>query len=333
MNKFWLGIGALAILLIVVLMTGSDSSQDQEDPNSWANTSDWDTYQSETLSGNYQFTIKHPRSIDPEVNGDFVRFMYAGPENADPALTDGFNLSVTVDDYQSIEELTNDAASTVKSTSFNGLDAYRFGTKNELYTNLTNNIVVILDEQYAATITYSVVGPEDMRDQYSSVIDDMLDTLRFNQIPDNNEPDKGDGSNGDPSVPTVDQVSLALLSDPSGEADRGCDDIKMITRQIEPTTAPLTRSIELLFETSETNINGARHFIPNTADTLQFDRATVVNGTANIYLTGELSGINGVCDNPRTAIQIEETAKQFSTVNQVQLYLNGSKTDLIPSER
>lgn len=146
--------------------------------------------------------------------------------------------------------------------------------------------------------------------------------------PDADQPDGSD----DPNVPTVNKVSLALLTDPDGEPERGCDDVVMIDRQIEPTTMPLTRSIELLFSIDDTNINGARHFIPNTADTLKFDRAEVINGVAKIYLTGRLSGLAGVCDNPRTAIQIEETALQFVTVDSVQLYLNGEPTDLIPSE-
>ena len=81
-------------------------------------------------------------------------------------------------------------------------------------------------------------------------------------------------------------------------------------------------------------VDGYTNFIARTNDTLSFERAEVdEDGTAHIYLTGELSGLAGVCDDPRAAIQIEETALQFATVAEVQLYLNDEPTDLIPSQQ
>ncbi len=133
---------------------------------------------------------------------------------------------------------------------------------------------------------------------------------------------------------TSTQVKIALL-DTTGNGtgkSRGCDNIAIVTRTVPATSAPLTAAINALFAEPEgTQPSTAYNFIARTKSTLKFDHATVVDGTANIYLTGKLSGLAGVCDDPRTSIQLEETALQFSTVKKVQLYLNGTATTLVPS--
>ena len=119
-------------------------------------------------------------------------------------------------------------------------------------------------------------------------------------------------------------VVLAMLDTAqiSNGPSRGCDKVVMVNQQIPTTTAPLTAAMNALFSTSSTTVGGWFNYIPRTSATLQFSNATVVNGTANIYLTGSLSGLAGVCDDPRTDIQIKETALQFPSVQQVQLFLN-----------
>jgi hypothetical protein len=129
-------------------------------------------------------------------------------------------------------------------------------------------------------------------------------------------------------------ILLAMLdtAQTSNGPSRGCDKVVMVPQQIPATTAPLTAAMNALFAISTTTVNGWFNYIPRTSGTLQFDHATVVNGTANIYLTGSLSGLSGICDDPRTEIQIEETAKQFPTVQNVQLYLNNAAVStLAPS--
>ena len=128
-------------------------------------------------------------------------------------------------------------------------------------------------------------------------------------------------------------VSIAVL-DTEGNTtgkSRGCDKVVMVPRQVAPTTMPLTAAMKELFA-AET-VPTWYHFIGKTNDTLAFDHATVANGVASIYLTGQLSGLSGVCDNPRAAIQIEETALQFPTVSSVKIFLNNSETTLTPSEQ
>lgn len=130
-------------------------------------------------------------------------------------------------------------------------------------------------------------------------------------------------------------IKLALLdtAEITGGKERGCDRIVMQEQVVPATTTPLTAALAALFAEEREQINGAFNFMTRTNDTLHFDRATVESGIAKIYLSGSLSGLAGVCDDPRAQIQIEETALQFPIVQKVEIYLNGTKTILTPSER
>jgi hypothetical protein len=143
------------------------------------------------------------------------------------------------------------------------------------------------------------------------------------------------GTSSEPTTPATARVHLAVLNiSGSGQGkQRGCDHVVMVPWTIATTTAPLSAALRALFSISTTSVGGHFNFIDRTNETLKFDRATVQNGTAHIYLTGQLSGLAGVCDDPRSAIQIEETALQFSTVQKVQLYLNGNPSTLVPSQQ
>jgi hypothetical protein len=144
-----------------------------------------------------------------------------------------------------------------------------------------------------------------------------------------------DGSTATGTPVSTSRVKIALL-DPDhkqGTKERGCDTVVMVDRTIPATSAPLTAALKQLFSEKELWINGLYNFISKTRDTLFFDRATVENGVAKIYLTGNLGGLSGVCDDPRAAAHIEETALQFPTVQKVELYLNGERTSLVPSEK
>jgi hypothetical protein len=55
---------------------------------------------------------------------------------------------------------------------------------------------------------------------------------------------------------------------------------------------------------------------------LQVDRVSLnAQGQAEVYLTGKLM-LAGECDNPRVEEQINQTAKLFSTVNAVSVFVN-----------
>lgn len=130
-------------------------------------------------------------------------------------------------------------------------------------------------------------------------------------------------------------VKIALL-DYSGEKpgkQRGCDRVLLVDRTVPASPATLTAALTELFSIKEEEIDGLGNFMPRTSGTLTFDSATVTNGIAKIYLQGSLSGLAGVCDDPRAKIQIEETALQFPTVQGVELYLNGMATELQSNEK
>lgn len=142
--------------------------------------------------------------------------------------------------------------------------------------------------------------------------------------------------------PTGFTVDVALLDYPASggryakESDgeqRGCDRVVLVDRSVSRTDAPLTAALNELFSLEQRNVKGWQNFIAETNETLSFERATIEDSTAHVYLAGELSGLAGVCDNPRAKIQIEETALNFPTVDSVALYLNGEPTDLQPDGR
>jgi spore germination protein GerM len=149
-------------------------------------------------------------------------------------------------------------------------------------------------------------------------------------------PQTGGNATATPNAPTVTQIKIALL-DTTGQGTgkaRGCDTVNLVARTIPATTTPLAAAMHALFAAPEGSQPGTQYnFIARTKNTLHFERATVANGTAHIYLTGSLSGLAGVCDDPRAQIQIEETALQFSTVQKVQIYLNNQPTTLTPSQQ
>ena len=101
----------------------------------------------------------------------------------------------------------------------------------------------------------------------------------------------------------------------------GCDIVRMIYRYVEPTPAILNATLKELFA-----YNQEFDYLPGNyvakQEKLKFEKVTLENGLAKIYLTGEVV-YAGVCDDPRLTIQVTETAKQFETVKDVQIYLNG----------
>lgn len=285
---------------------------------------------------NLQFSILVPESASVEpANENYVKIMYLGSGNEDGTeISNGFHVTVfredlpnsydsartyaqaVYDDTESGSE--NTIVDGLESRQVNGMTAYRYSYTGALGSENTEYIFLAENGAVGYQISYSVSDPNN--NNYEDAVFTMLESFRFDAA-----------VASDP--PRYDEVQLALL-DRQGETngqERGCDRVVMVDESIEATTAPLTAALERLFAIDEETYQGWHHFIASTNDTLSFDRARVENSTAHIYLAGELTGLAGVCDNPRARIQIEETALQFQTVDDVQLYLNGSATDLQPS--
>ncbi|MEY2640799.1 MAG: hypothetical protein RL150_192 [Candidatus Parcubacteria bacterium] len=122
-------------------------------------------------------------------------------------------------------------------------------------------------------------------------------------------------------------VSIAVLADPdlfdfANEKVRACDAVVLVPKQIAPTPRVLHAALEQLFADTFDYGFTPGNFVA-TQDRLAFERATIENGLATIYLTGSVGPIAGACDVPRIETQITETALQFKTVNRVQILLNG----------
>ena len=123
------------------------------------------------------------------------------------------------------------------------------------------------------------------------------------------------------------KVKVPVLASPelfdySGEKTQGCgDEIVWIIKDVTPTRAPLTAATNLLL--TETKDYG---FMPGnfmaTQDDLSLDNVVIENAVAKISLNGEFT-VKEACDAPRQFIQLEEVALQYSTVDAVQIFLNG----------
>ncbi len=104
----------------------------------------------------------------------------------------------------------------------------------------------------------------------------------------------------------------------------GCgDSIIPVEVAIEPTNAPLTASLEKLLIIDEEYSGQSGLYNALYRSDLSIDSINIQNGEAIIRLTGELR-IGGVCDEPRIQAQLEQIALQFSTVDNVSIFVNGT---------
>ena len=104
----------------------------------------------------------------------------------------------------------------------------------------------------------------------------------------------------------------------------GCQDsVVAVDRDIPPTQAPLQAALNELLSLKDEFFgqSGLRNALYNS--NLAIDKVTIDDGgLATINLSGTVQ-LAGECDNPRFAAQIEYTAKQFPTVKDVAVFING----------
>lgn len=117
----------------------------------------------------------------------------------------------------------------------------------------------------------------------------------------------------------------------------GCgDSIVPVVLTIPKTQTPLRASIEYLLSLSaelpDDVPNGTHLFNPLYRSHLTIESIAINNGKASIRLLGDLQ-INGVCDGPRFVAQFEKTAKQFSTVKEVEVFINSVPLEDLISEQ
>lgn len=286
----------------------------------------WETYESDEFG----FTLEHPPEATVQQEAErYIKFTYLGGPQATGEVTDGFtftvgtharegDLAAFAEAYYEDQLRAGSPVSPPEETELNGRSAYRY----EIETlGVVTVYVVAGGDTRAHTLSYIVADPRD--EGYQQHVDRMRASF---------ETTSPSGAQGGETVDTVSLAVLDITDEGTGER-YGCDFVAYVERSVAPTSAPLTAALQELFAVPTTDVDGYYNFIARTHDTLSFARAEVQNGAAHIYLEGELSGLTGVCDDPRTRIQIEQTALQFATVDDVVLYLNGEPTDLVPSQR
>ena len=128
------------------------------------------------------------------------------------------------------------------------------------------------------------------------------------------------------------RTSLPVYLVALGEGQVGCGDaLRAIPRTVPASDQPWQAAIEALLGVDPAAVEQAGLYNALANSSLQLESMTVdAQGTATIRLTGQLS-LGGVCDNPRVAEQIVQTALQFPAVRRVMVFLNSEPLDTVLS--
>jgi len=301
------------------------NEQTQTSNGSQIDSSDWETYNGE-VDSELSFNISHPAGVSvSQAQGSIYEIKYVGPNSeADTEITDGYYASIMFERAADLEEYTNsqNPTSRIQTLTSNGREALTYVTESELGSEVTHITYYISPEDdQLVDIIYSIHVANSAT--YQDTLFRILETLTFH-----NQQDEM----GNTTTLKIAMLDYEGIGKESNGPMRGCNDrIVFVEQRIPYTNTPLNSALEALFAFNDTEVGGWQNFIAKTNDTLFFEKATLDNGVASIYLTGELSGLAGVCDNPRAKIQIEETALQFDTVDSVKIYLNGEETELQPN--
>ncbi len=113
----------------------------------------------------------------------------------------------------------------------------------------------------------------------------------------------------------------------------GCgDSLVPVTEQILPTQGVLRAALEILLGIQQQYYGQSGLYNALYQSNLTIEDLRIENGRASIRLAGKLL-LGGVCDNPRVEAQLVETAKQFSTVKEVEIFINGKPLKDVLSEK
>ncbi len=132
------------------------------------------------------------------------------------------------------------------------------------------------------------------------------------------------------------QVKIFMIAiGDNGKAGKkiGCDDsVVPVQRTVPATSAVLTAALKELLALHDRNYGTSGLYNALYQSKLSLGSVAITNGRASIQLNGNLL-LGGVCDNPRVAAQLQETALQFSTVKQVAVTINGVPLEKVLSEK
>lgn len=305
-NEFWDQGGEAIVKIDGVIVYDSCLFQTRQDlGDTLLNFDNWNRFTSSFSESNFQFTISHPSDIViDQLEANAARFSYGQPD-------EGLSFEVTM------RPVSDTIVVDSEETKFLGYPAEISVSSSEGAGPSQQDLVVQLDPQTEALIRYQVIGSDEPR--YNQVVSRMLNSLMFS------DGDIAIDSGVDPIM--YSQVSIALLNPVTTGATKGCDQVVFIQRDILATNDPLNSAMKLLFAIKNTEFTEGNNFIPNTANTLRFDRAVVAGDVAHIFLEGSVSGRVTTCDDDRAQTQIVETALQIEGVESVQLYNFNNPTE------
>lgn len=288
----------------------------------------------------FGYAISLPLAVDvSDPQPGITRYRYLGPNN-EPAteITDGFTITVEAKrsagaDLEEVaaQDIQGNRTEVIQEPASNQLgntEALQYTTESEIGGTPITHYALLPGNNFAYIVSVQI--SQGNNTEYRTITARILESMQFF-----NEATARALESRTVPIAMLDYPTVGnqYLRESSGK-ERGCDKVVLIKHILpESTTMPLSASLEQLFAYESNTVAGWQNFIANQNDTLSFDRAEVIGGTAHIYLTGELSPLGGVCDNPRSAIQIEETALAYDTVQAVELYLNNEPTELTPSGR
>jgi LysM repeat protein len=125
----------------------------------------------------------------------------------------------------------------------------------------------------------------------------------------------------DPGGFTITRIHLISLDD---GGPLGCGDTLVpVTVEIPATRAVLRATLEKLLSVKTQYYGQSGLYNALYQSNLTIEDVRIDNRVATIRLKGQIVS-GGVCDTPRIQAQLEQAALQFSTVDAVKIYVNGS---------
>lgn len=137
------------------------------------------------------------------------------------------------------------------------------------------------------------------------------------------------GSQPPTPAPGTTRVNIYMIGLNDGSVGCG-DSVVPVRRDVPRANAPLTAALNLLLSQKSQYYGESGLYNALYQSDLRLGSITRSGGAWTINLTGTLR-LGGVCDNPRVKAQLEQTARQFSTVQSVRYFINGKALDTVLS--
>lgn len=133
-------------------------------------------------------------------------------------------------------------------------------------------------------------------------------------------------------VPEEMEVAIGLIAvDDGGVQGRmiGCNDsVVLVPRTVPYSRGTLRAALEELLSLVEANEPSTEFYNALYQSNLVIENVAIEDSIATIELTGDIL-VGGVCDEPRVEAQLRETALQFSTVEAVEIFINGESIEAV----